>query len=185
MPVYPVGCAACCALLIAPALLIALVLPGLKIRVCRSASVRRADKENTPDHETVSVDSSYVYAVDNRFTKDPDFQSGDLPPSVSRTVPPGAVQVQLRGRSKQRTLRGDWHCNNGFHIAEPLEPSFRLAIPLLCGFFEPVPCPAAGGFYPIAFLVRYPNRKSTLGSPKSAWSLSERVVCMALCPMLS
>ena len=49
---------------------IAYVAPGLKIQVCKSASVRRADKDNVP------VGHSYVYAVDNRSIKDPDFQSG-------------------------------------------------------------------------------------------------------------
>jgi len=44
--------------------------PGLEIRVCNSANVRRADKD------TVPVGFSYVYAVDNRSTKDLDFQSG-------------------------------------------------------------------------------------------------------------
>ena len=44
--------------------------PGLEIRVCKSANVRRADKD------TVPVGLSYVYAGDNRFLKDPDFQSG-------------------------------------------------------------------------------------------------------------
>ena len=43
--------------------------PGLEIRVCKSANVRRADKDMVP------VGLSYVYAVDNRFIKDPDFQS--------------------------------------------------------------------------------------------------------------
>ena len=46
--------------------------PGLEIRVCKSANVRRADKDMVP------VGLSYVYAVDNRFIKDPDFQSGFL-----------------------------------------------------------------------------------------------------------
>ena len=44
--------------------------PGLEIRVCKSANVRRADKD------TVPVGLSYVYAVDNRTIEDPDFQSG-------------------------------------------------------------------------------------------------------------
>jgi len=44
--------------------------PGLEIRVCKSANVRRADKDKVP------VGFSYVYAGDNRFLKDPDFQSG-------------------------------------------------------------------------------------------------------------
>ena len=43
----------------------------MEIRVYKRASVRRADKDAVP------VVLSYVYAVDNRFTKDPDFQSGD------------------------------------------------------------------------------------------------------------
>ncbi len=45
-------------------------IPGLEIRVFRSASVRRADKDNAP------IRRSYVYAVDNRFPKGSDFQSG-------------------------------------------------------------------------------------------------------------
>ena len=89
------------ALFVAPALLIALVLPGLKIRVCKSASVRRADKENTPDHETVSVDRSYVYAVDNRFTKDPDFQSGYGRGKFERGKGQGGGG-KIRGRGKPR-----------------------------------------------------------------------------------
>ena len=43
----------------------------IEIRVSKSASVRRADKEQDDGSY------SYVYEVDNRFTKDPDFQSGD------------------------------------------------------------------------------------------------------------
>ena len=42
--------------------------PGLEIRVFRSASVRRADKEGTC--------GSSVYAGDDRFIKDTGFQSG-------------------------------------------------------------------------------------------------------------
>ena len=42
--------------------------PGLEIRVFRSASVRRADKEGTC--------GSSVYVGDNRFIKDTGFQSG-------------------------------------------------------------------------------------------------------------
>ena len=47
-----------------------MVEPGLEIRVCKSESVRRADKEKAVDGY------SYVYAVDYRFIEDPDFQSG-------------------------------------------------------------------------------------------------------------
>jgi hypothetical protein len=50
--------------------------PGLEIRVCDSKNVRRTDEENTPDKEQDRGSISYVYAVDNRSTKDLDFQSG-------------------------------------------------------------------------------------------------------------